>query len=359
MNQIIKCPKCDRHLEQVGQFWICPEHGQVSLEKSFAPLRIFLSFGHDSNEELACLIRNDLKKRGHDVWIDKCEIKGGDDWRRKITDGIIDSHRVLSILSKHSTRDPGVCLDEIGIAIGTMGGNIQTILVEGENEVKPPPTISYIQWLDMHDWKEKRNSGDSVWEKWYQEKLDEIITVVESDESRRFAGEIKTLEEYLKPISSKSRISQLLMKGFVGRAWVVEAIEKWRNAADHSSRLFWIMGAPGVGKSAFAAHLAHYGRDKVIAVQFCEYDKPDHRNAHRIIRTLAFQIATRLPDYRKFLLTLPEITELDRKNPAGSLTISWPIHCATLLMVDANGTWLLSMHSMKLAGTGAMNLWKC
>jgi hypothetical protein len=76
------------------------------------------------------------------------------------------------------------------------------------------------------------------------------------------------------------------------------------------------MGAPGVGKSAFAAHLAHYGRDKVIAVQFCEYDKPDHRDARRIVRTLAFQLATRLPDYRKLLLTLPEIAELDRKNPA-------------------------------------------
>jgi hypothetical protein len=26
-------------------------------------------------------------------------------------------------LSKHSTRDPGVCLDEIAIAIGVKGGN--------------------------------------------------------------------------------------------------------------------------------------------------------------------------------------------------------------------------------------------
>ena len=77
------------------------------------------------------------------------------------------------------------------------------------------------------------------------------------------------------------------------------------------------MGAPGIGKSAFAAHLAHeYGRGTVIAVQFCDWKKPDHRDACRIIRTLAFQIATRLPDYRKLLLTLPILTELDRKNSA-------------------------------------------
>ncbi|HUT34704.1 MAG TPA: toll/interleukin-1 receptor domain-containing protein [Planctomycetota bacterium] len=312
----IRCPKCDQALTQVGQFWICPDHGQVSPQKPFAPLRMFLSYGHDSNEELVRRIKADLEKRGHDVWIDKSKIKFGDDWRRKITDGILDSSRVLSFLSKYSTRDPGVCLDEIAIAIGVKGGNIQTILVETEQEVKPPPSISHIQWLDMHDWKEQRAAGEAAWEQWYQVKLAEIVAVVESDESRRFAGEIRTLEEHLKPISSDSRIFQLLRKGLVGRAWLVEAIEQWRNAADRASRLFWILGAPGVGKSSFAAHLAHYGRDKVIAVQFCEYDKPDHRNAHRIVRTLAFQIATRLPDYRKLLLALPEITELDRKNPA-------------------------------------------
>jgi len=314
MNERL-CPQCCKVLTQVGKFWICQEHGQVSLDKPISQMRIFLSYGHDRNEELVHRIKADLEKRGHDVWFDKSEIKGCHDWRRSITEGIVDSHRVLCFLSKYSTRDPGVCLDEIAIAIGVKGGNIQTILVESEKEVKPPPSISHIQWLDMYEWKEKRSAGEVVWGKWYKEKFAEIVTVVESDESQRFAGEIETLQEHLKPISSDSRIFQLLKKGLVGRVWLKESIEKWRNAADCASRLFWIIGAPGVGKSAFAAHLAHYGKNKVIAVQFCEYDKPDHRNAHRIVRTLAFQIATRLPDYRKLLLTLKEINKQDQKNP--------------------------------------------
>jgi hypothetical protein len=228
---------------------------------------------------------------------------------------------VLSFLSKHSTRDPGVCLDEIAIALGAKGGNIQTILVESEREVKPPPSISHIQWLDMHDWKERRATGETAWEQWYQAKLAEIVAVVESDESRRFAGEIKTLEDLLKPtvsdFAADARIRQLLEKKLVGRTWLFEAVEKWRTTAERDARLFWLMGAPGIGKSAFAAHLAHeYGRGTVIAVQFCDWKKPDHRDAGRIIRTLAFQIATRLPDYRKLLLTLPILTELDRKNSA-------------------------------------------
>ncbi len=284
------------------------------------PLRIFLSYGHDANEELVRRIYADLKKRGHDVWFDKTDIKAGDDWRRSITSGITECDRFFSFLSKHSTRDPGVCLDEIRIAIGAKGGNIQSVLVESEQEVKLPPSISHIQWLDMHDWQERRASGEAAWEKWYQEKLAEIIRVVESDESRKFAGEIRTLEEYLKPVVSDfaadARIQKLLEKKLTGRAWLFDAVEKWRTAADRSSRIFWMMGAPGFGKSFFAAHLAHfYGRGTVIGVHFCAYDKPDHRRATSIIRTLAFQLATRLPDYRKLLLTLPEIAKLDEPDP--------------------------------------------
>jgi hypothetical protein len=318
------CPECQEPLTKVGKYWICPEHGQITLHSSsfcLHPLRIFLSYGHDDNEPLVRRIKADLEKRGHDVWFDKSEIKFGDDWRRAITDGITGSNRVLSFLSKYSTRDSGVCRDEIAIAIGVKGGNIQTVLVESESEVQPPVNIGHIQWLDMHDWQTFRVAGGDAWEEWFQAKLAEIVHVVESDESRRFSGEIETLHECLKPIQSDARIYDLLKKGFFGRQWLFETIENWRcpptSDLGHSpSRLFWITGAPGVGKSAFAAQLTHTRSDAVIAVQFVEWDKPDHRDARRVVRSLAFQLATRLPDYRKLLLTLPEIAELDRKDPA-------------------------------------------
>jgi hypothetical protein len=41
----------------------------------------------------------------------------------------------------------------------------------------------------MHDWKEWRAAGEAAWEDWYQGKFAEIVRVIESDESRRFAGE--------------------------------------------------------------------------------------------------------------------------------------------------------------------------
>jgi len=327
---LTQCPECQSaniKFYEARKSYSCIDCGCSFSEKELKKLRIFLSYGHDHNEELVRLIKADLEKCGHDVWFDKNEIKFGDEWRRSITDGILGSNRVLSFLSKHSTRDPGVCRDEIAIAIGVKGGNIQTILVEAEQEVQPPVNIGHIQWLDMHDWHEKQKIGDEVWEEWYQTKLSEIVRVVESDESRRFAGEIDKLNEYLKPIKSDARISGLLSKGFYGREWLFEAVENWRSGSSTApsplggvgrgeglSRLFWIMGDPGVGKSAFAAQLTHKHGDSVIAAQFCEWDKPDHRDARRVVCSIAFQLATRLPDYRKLLLTLPEIKELDRKD---------------------------------------------
>ena len=165
----------------------------------------------------------------------------------------------------------------------------------------------------------RRASGDAAWESWYQGKFAEIVRVVEDPEGIPFAGEIEKLSTLFKPISSESRISNQLAKGFVGRGWLFDEVEQWRNGADRTSRLFWITGEPGVGKSAFAANLAHFGRDKVLAVQFVEWDKPDHRDPRRVVCNLAFQLATRLPDYRKLLLTLPEISEVDRKTDPAEL----------------------------------------
>lgn len=86
--------------------------------------------------------------------------------RRAITDGILHSQRIVTFLSKHSTRDPGVCRDEIAIAIGVRSGNIQTILVESEAEIQPPVNIGHIQWLEMHDWKERRADLDAARHIW-------------------------------------------------------------------------------------------------------------------------------------------------------------------------------------------------
>ena len=283
-------------------------------------LRIFLSYGHDSNSELVERIKYDLETRGHDVWFDRNPekekgITPGDDWREAITKGIIRSNLMLSFLSKHSTRDPGVCLDELSIALGTNSGIVQTILVEAEKEVLAPVSVSHLQWLDMHDWKDNWDSESKspLPNGWYEEKLAQIIRVIESDNSYRFSGEIEELKNRLLPVTSDVRIGWLLEQGFEGRTWLAQEINEWR-LENTDSRVFFLTGKPGVGKSAFAAWLAHQNKSNIIAAHFIEYNKPDRKDPRRIITSIAFQIATRLPDYRKLLMGLPELDRLGEKS---------------------------------------------
>lgn len=52
-------------------------------------MKIFLSYGHDSNAPLIekrneNLLKDEEENLKHEVWIDTSEIKAGKDWREKI-----------------------------------------------------------------------------------------------------------------------------------------------------------------------------------------------------------------------------------------------------------------------------------
>ena len=282
-------------------------------------MKIFLSYGHDKNTPIVLRVRRDLEAAGHAVWIDTAEIKVGDDWRRNITEGLVSTDWTLGFLSCHSTRNPGVCLDEIAIALHVKHGTIATILVEAETEVAPPLSVSHIQWLDMHEWADKIAEGEVAFEQWYGPKRDAILKLLAEPATRRFKGEIDNLERRLRPIAQDAEIGALV-DGFMGREWLKDRLDEWRrNARD--SRLFWISGGPGTGKSAFAAWLAHFGKANVIGINLCRFNIDERRDPTRVIFTLAFQIATRLPDYRRLLLyelSKPDLNEeeIAKKTPA-------------------------------------------
>lgn len=77
MSTEIHCPQCSSanvFFSKKRGVNVCEDCGfEIATEKPFIPLRIFLSYGHDSNEELVRRIKADLEQRGHDAWFDKSE----------------------------------------------------------------------------------------------------------------------------------------------------------------------------------------------------------------------------------------------------------------------------------------------
>ncbi len=264
------------------------------------PKAIFFSYGHDGNQPIVDRFKADLEKRGHSVWIDYKEIGTWSDWRGKITEGIHNSNLALAFLSKHATRDPGVCRNEIAMALNKFG-TIYPILLEAEKEVALPVTISHIQWQDLSQWKEIRDGAvaGKDWERWYEEKLIQIIALVEGEASE-FEGDINHLRAVLKPITFSGDIARHIPQ-FIGREWLFEAYNDWLENQP-KSRLFWIKAGPGVGKTAIAAMLAHKHQIAVVGAWFCQANSIERRDTHNALCTLAFQLCARWPDYRRKLL---------------------------------------------------------
>jgi len=304
MSEALTCPHCGSvettYKQKAGQWecGVCEKRFDPPSQTRQRPQRIFLSYGHDDNTPLVLALRERLEAAGHSVWMDQAQIKVGDDWRLAIKKGLLESDRVLSFLSKHSTRDPGVCLDEIGIALAHRHGAIATLLVEPIDQVKPPPSLSNIQFLNLSSWRQERDQGEPQWTTWLDAQAAILLDIIARNAG--FAGDMDELQRLLAPQTQGGRLGGLVERGFVGRDWLFQDIDTWR--ARKSERTFWLMAEPGMGKSAIAARLAHTTARYTVAYHFCRFDEPDTRSPETFVRTLAFQLAARLPGYRELLL---------------------------------------------------------
>ncbi len=314
------CPSCNS--DDIGFFpkksiWNCQECGKEFCEeppsphqrladKAAHPKAIFFSYGHDMNLELVEKFKVDLENRGHTVWFDAKDIGTWEDWRGAITRGIDQSELAIAFLSKHALRDPGVCRNEIAIALNRFG-KIYPIAVEADTFDDTPVTIRHLQWPDLSQWRAIKDGQVTGidWTRWYEARLIELIEKIEGEASH-FAGESHALREVLTPASFESKFAQHI-PGFVGRDWVFDAYRHWLEKQPES-RLFWINAGPGVGKTAIAANMAARERSAIVASWFCDAKSPELRSPERAIRSLAYQWALRWDDYRIRLLRNLDIT---------------------------------------------------
>ena len=72
----------------------------------------------------------------------------------------------------------------------------------------------------------------------------------------------------------------------------MQDLEEWTKSTDHSSRIFWLYGVAGCGKSAIATSLASTldSQKALSGSYFCKRDIPERRNAIRLIRSLAYYL---------------------------------------------------------------------
>ena len=313
----MKCIYCgseDVIYRKFHHIWECQDCGESfdpdERERMTEEINVFFSYAHDDESfENGAVVVDRLKQLIEEksggkikIWLDTYSIPRNKDWRELITGGIVESDRFVGFMSRKALRDPGVCRDELGIAVGSRYGIISCVLLEGERTLNPPAEFTERQWIDLSDWKKKRDEGEAEFERFLNDAADELIGILRDPETLRFNHEVKKLKESLgiSAVDEMTRIDELLKFKMTGRGWLEDRINTWLNDKN-GSRVMTLYADPGAGKSLFSAHF-QFANPNVIAALACDSRSEEYSQTDKITDRLAYLIALRLPDYRRQLM---------------------------------------------------------
>jgi WD40 repeat protein len=250
--------------------------------------QVFLSYGRRDADKLAERLVCDLESAGYDLWHDRPELRAGVPWEDQLADGMAKSQVVVALLSPHSVRRSGqtgssndqdsVCLDEISYA--RLQRRIPVVPVMAV-PCEPPFSVARLQYVDL------TRQAD------YAAGLEQLCDAL----ARALRGEVqyRSWDDRLRP-EDFSAFLDSRRRQFTGRQWLFDEIDAWRQ--NRAERALLILADPGVGKSAVVAELVHRNPGgQVLAYYCCQADSPTTLMPATLVRTLAAQLAARLPDY--------------------------------------------------------------
>ncbi len=238
------CLECDHA-------WGAPAPPLDATGHAAKPVQIFLSYGHDEYTPDARRIKNDLEARGHKVWFDDERLRPGRDWEALIEQGLHECDLVVLLMTPHAVRrrkggDPtsrdGYCLNELAKAIWKNKTIIPVMLVTLEDG--PPTSICRIQYLDLTD-----AVPIAEREERYRVRFARLVRAIEDGELDFGGGQARLLR-LLRPLDFARQMERHIAT-FSGRLWLLADVDAWLASAT-GSRVLWLTGGPGVGKSAIA-----------------------------------------------------------------------------------------------------------
>ncbi len=268
--------------------------GEATAEAGTRPVRpckLFLSYGRDGYAPEVRALRDALRARGHEVWFDEEQLATGLDWDVRIERGLAWCDRVVLTMTPHSVRRPdGYCLNEIAKAMEQQKLIIPVLLAEVPDGV--PTSICRIQYLDWRDAVPAAEKAER-----FTQRMARLLEAIEEDKLD-FEGGQQRLLRHLQPLNYDSDILHHVAR-FQGRTRLFERIGQWLADSQGAQRM-WLTGAPGLGKSAIAATLAHHWGE-TGAMHFCVAGHQDKADPARAVLSIAYQLSQRFDLYRQRL----------------------------------------------------------
>ena len=228
------------------------------------------------------------------LWLDSEMIATGDDFWAAMQAGIAGSDVLLAVMTTASLREGSVCWRELAFA-DDRGKRIVPVRIEADPALRPNVLLVGRSWADF---------TSSAW----SDAVERLLRGLSGEDAAlRSVGVIGGIAL----LRFAEEVSRHLAR-FSGREWLDAELNEWLRS--DTGRAFVIVGEPGIGKSAIAAHLTT--RDDVVAWHFCTargYDT--FPNPREFVASVVSALSQRLPAFAEALA--PRHPELPRED-AGS-----------------------------------------
>src|SRR5947207_5592242 len=116
------------------------------------PMRPFLSYARE-DADTAIQLRNALKARHVNVWMDRYELKGGENWKKAIKQALKGCSHFLALISHHSVSKRGYVQKELRTAIELLSelppDSIYLVPIRLDTSVPVHEELRELHWIDL------------------------------------------------------------------------------------------------------------------------------------------------------------------------------------------------------------------
>jgi 2-phosphoglycerate kinase len=113
-------------------------------------MRVFISHSHQDQPAVDKIISR-LKGEGHDVWVDSLKIRPGDNFQRKIQEGIESADAMIVVISNNSFRSQWVQHEFSAIALQQISKRERRIIPVRIDQSDVPSYLADRVYLDLSE----------------------------------------------------------------------------------------------------------------------------------------------------------------------------------------------------------------